>query len=151
MLPGVPFNVLTRNEHNIIRNKIADIGCVSTVQTIFCTLTIHFSAPLYSCFMSTDVGYHKFRLFVPFIMKIIKIVFSGLDFTLCFCFSCNIMICGSIKKCLFYFHSTSRACISHVIWSMQFMTIKLLSLLLSFYHRSCGLQLLNLVLTLTKV
>ena len=36
------YNVLTRNEHNIISNKLADISWISTVQTLFCTLTIHF-------------------------------------------------------------------------------------------------------------
>ena len=53
-------------------------------------LFMFFSASL-ACFMITDIGAHKFRLFAPFVMNI-EIVLSSLDCTLCFCSSCHIMI-----------------------------------------------------------
>ena len=64
----------------------------------FCTLAFYLFSlhPLYFCFMSTDIGAHKYRLFGPFVLNI-EIVLSGLYCTLCFCSSCHVMIGECIK------------------------------------------------------
>ena len=76
----------------------------------FCTLTFYsfFLHPLYSCFMITDIGAHKFRLFAPFVMNI-EIVLSGLDCTLCLCSSCQMIICRCIKMSVLF--SVSQSCL----------------------------------------
>ena len=88
--------------------------------------------PLYSCFMSPDIAAHKFGIFASFVMNI-ELVLWGLDCTLCFCSSRQMMICGCLKNCQFYFPSTSLAQISHAIGYILFITTKLLSLSLSLF------------------
>ena len=80
---------------------------------------IHFfCTPLYSCFMITDIGAHKFRLFAPFVMNI-EIVLSGSDCTLCLCSSCNMMICTVVLIKILPYSGATAQTRSVALWGVS--------------------------------
>ena len=92
----------------ISSSRFTYVCWVCTVQTIFALpnfIYFLFASPLFLLHDNRYWGSYM-QAFSPFVMNI-EIVLSGLDYKLCFCSSCNMMICRCTKMSVLIFFNQS--------------------------------------------